>query len=209
MLMLALNRNVRATNSGPKPTSAAATAPLHRHGSTGNRVTDRHVYSDRRMSNSNDFAEISTVCSLVNESVFEHGILASSSRCDINNSHAVISPTPSSSNTVTAALESHNKPTTLPPQNAAELSTSATKTQPKKIRRRKRIVGAHAERVGTEKNQTTPQCGRHCLKPGCGSSGKKKSSKIPEEMRDKITGNFGQCHTPSIDVSCYMQHDAN
>ena len=63
MLMLAVNHNVRATNSGPTPTSAAATAPLHRHGFNG------------------------------------------------------------SSNTVTAAVESHNKPRTLPPQNAAELST--------------------------------------------------------------------------------------
>ena len=106
MLMLALNRNVRATHSGPTPTSAA-TAPLHRHGSTANRVTDR--YSDRLMLNSSNFDEISTVCSLVNESAFEHGILASSSRCDINNCHAVISLTPSSCNTVTAALESHNK----------------------------------------------------------------------------------------------------
>jgi len=56
-----------------------------------------------------------------------------------------------------------------------------------------------------EKPNTTPQCGKHCLKPGCGSSCKKKCSpKIPEEMRDKINREFWTMS--HFQRQCFMLH---
>jgi len=151
---------------------------------------DAHVQSRSTVSGSNDNADASMLVtprfdgvkplsSLANESVFESGILASSSFCDLNSADNV---TATDKNVFSSAARETSGGSG--PLNVAK----SVKPNVEVIqgRDRKRKLVSNVKKAQRKKKQSKAQQDKHKLKPGCGMSCKKRcSSKISEAMRKK------------------------